>query len=352
MKYPNRNASPTNFGFQFQINVAIFFMFKYLKELKNIKIEGESEDVELTLKNSSKYMIQAKSNGTNLENNTNNSTKLREALESLAEADKKNGKVTGLYYVSNLKNPLNSRINEFERDYVTIHSYNELDATSQNKIDKQIKNNLENHDNNPIYDIDKNKLWIMKIPFFGEDQEQRHTIIYERAKEELSKMSDSLANRHRFIVNQLEAEFLQNAASGITTIISDKRICNLLIIDELKSTEIGDKYEKIGISESEFFEAKSQYEKYLDKKINNYENYLKVNYLFEKRKQRNHITPSEFVKEEKISLYNYFFSKEVKSEDELNEIDLLDVCVAQIISYMILIKQTIINKVRKEAGLC
>ena len=157
MEYPNRNASPTNFGFQFQINVAIFFMFKYLKELKNIKIEGESEDVELTLKNSSKYMIQAKSNGTNLENNTNNSTKLREALESLAEADKKNGKVTGLYYVSNLKNPLNSRINEFERDYVTIHSYNELDATSQNKIDKQIKNNFENHDNNPIYDIDKKK---------------------------------------------------------------------------------------------------------------------------------------------------------------------------------------------------
>lgn len=352
MNYPNRNAQAPNFGFQFQINVAIYFMFKYLKDMKSIKIEGQDEDIELILKNSSKYMIQAKSNATNLENNTGNSTKLRESMESLAEADKKSEKVVALYYVSNLKNPLNSKINEFERDTVTIHSYNELDPSSQKKIDKQIKNNLESHNNNLTYEIDKTKLWIMKIPFFGEDQDQRHTIIYERAKEELSNMSESLANHHRVIVNQLESEFLQNAASSTKTVITDKKICNLLIIDELKSTEIGDKYEKLGISESEFYEAKSQYEKYLDKKINNYENYLKVNYLFEKRKQRNHITPSEFVKEEKISLYNYFFSKEVKSEDELNEIDLLDVCVAQIISYMILIKQTIINKVRKEAGLC
>lgn len=350
MDYPNRNASSTNFGFQYQINVAIYFMFKYLKELKSIKVEGADEDVELTLKDSSKYMIQAKSNATNLDNNTNNSTKLREALESLSEADKRN--VTRLYYVSNFTNPLNSRTTEFERNDVTIYSYNDLDQASQNKVDKQIENNFKNHGNDVTYKIDKNKLWIMKIPFFGEDEEQRHFIIYERAKEELSVMSETLSNHYRFIVNQLESEFLQNASSNTKTVFTNEKICNLLIIDELKSTEIGDKYEKFGMTESEFYEAKNQYEKYLDKKINNYENYLKVNYLFEKRKQRNHITPSEFVKEEKISLYNYFFSKEVKSEDELNEIDLLDVCVAQIISYMILIKQTIINKVRKEAGLC
>ena len=29
----SRNASPTNFGFEYQINVAIYFMFWYLKDI-------------------------------------------------------------------------------------------------------------------------------------------------------------------------------------------------------------------------------------------------------------------------------------------------------------------------------
>lgn len=61
MEQINRNASSTNFGFEYQINVAIYFMFSYLKDIKNIKVEGQKEDVEITLTNKSKYMIQAKS---------------------------------------------------------------------------------------------------------------------------------------------------------------------------------------------------------------------------------------------------------------------------------------------------
>ena len=38
---PNRNASSTITGFEYQVNVAIYFMFKCLKEISSINFEGE-----------------------------------------------------------------------------------------------------------------------------------------------------------------------------------------------------------------------------------------------------------------------------------------------------------------------
>ena len=113
MEQINRNASSTNFGFEYQINVAIYFMFSYLKDIKNIKVEGQKEDVEITLTNKSKYMIQAKSQTKDLYNNKGNSSKLKSAMLGLAEADSKN--VEYLFYASNMINPLNTPTNEFEK---------------------------------------------------------------------------------------------------------------------------------------------------------------------------------------------------------------------------------------------
>lgn len=59
MSNKNRNASA--FGWQFQINIAIFLMIKYFGKFKELKIEGIKEDIEIYLNNNKKVYVQAKS---------------------------------------------------------------------------------------------------------------------------------------------------------------------------------------------------------------------------------------------------------------------------------------------------
>ncbi|HDM8809201.1 hypothetical protein PCM16_10940 [Staphylococcus aureus] len=57
----NHNASSSIFGWHFQINSAIVYFIKYIKDIKSIRIEGKDEDIELLLFNEKKILIQAKS---------------------------------------------------------------------------------------------------------------------------------------------------------------------------------------------------------------------------------------------------------------------------------------------------
>ena len=159
--HSNVNASSTMAGFQFQVNVAIYFMLKYLKDIEAIRVEGEKEDVEVYLNNNNRYMIQAKAQTIDLNDNSNNSTNLRKALKSLANADEKN--VQYLFYATNMRNPINTPTKEFENYDLVTMMYNELSVESKKKIDNQIENLVG-------IDINKDKLAIIRIPFFGKIQ--------------------------------------------------------------------------------------------------------------------------------------------------------------------------------------
>lgn len=346
MSMPDRNATPTNFGFQFQINVAIYFMFNYLKNIKSIRVEGKKQDVEVTLMNENKYMIQAKSTATNIYDNKNNSTKLREALESLAEADNKN--VECLFYASNLINPLNTTTKEFENNRIVTVKYGELSPKSQAKIDKQIANNI---DNGEIYNINRDKLVILKIPFFGDFPEERHNFIYEVAKITLTKMGENLANRHRDIIDYCEGKFLNNSATNPKIEISKEEFCNWIILIEVENSSLLEQYIDIGISELDYDEAYRKYQNYIDRKASSYENYTKVLSLYNKKSKDRMMTIIDFVKEEKVALYNIFFNETLQNENEIEEKKRLDLYISQMLSYVILKKNSIISRIEKEAAL-
>ena len=42
------NASPEVFGFDFQVNATIFLLLDNIREVKTVRMEGASEDIELT----------------------------------------------------------------------------------------------------------------------------------------------------------------------------------------------------------------------------------------------------------------------------------------------------------------
>ena len=105
------------------------------------------------------------------------------------------------------------------------------------------------------------------------------------------------------------------------------------------------------IEDTEYYDAYQSYQKYVDEKISTYENYLKVYSLYNRRKQMGYITINEFVKQEKLKLYNFFFQENLEKENQINDSNRLDVYISQIISYAILKKKSIIDKIKKEANL-
>lgn len=60
MTMKNRRANAVLFGFDFQRNAAIVLMLENIKELRSVRLEGNEEDIELTLENGQKILAQAK----------------------------------------------------------------------------------------------------------------------------------------------------------------------------------------------------------------------------------------------------------------------------------------------------
>lgn len=336
------NASSTMAGFQFQVNVAIYFMLRYLKDIDSIRVEGEKEDIEVNLKNNYKYMIQAKAQTVDLKENTNNASNLRKALKSLANADEKNVKY--LFYASNMINPLNATDEEFKKYDIVTKMYNELSEASQKKIDKQI-------DNLDGIDIDREKLVIIRIPFFGRFDEEKYKFIFQTAKEVFSIMSDNLVNKSNTIIRDIESKFYDNGTAKKECVITKEEFCNWIILTEIEGLDLSNDNLDIGIDELEYYDAYTQYQRFIDEEMSSYKNYGKVYSLFKRTRNNKDITINEFVKERKLELYNYFFEGNLEKQEQINENNRFDIYVSQIISYAILKKHSIIKRIKEGAGL-
>lgn len=52
----SRNATPSSFGWDFQVNAAIVLMLENVKAIKSVRIEGKKEDIEFFWKMKKIYM--------------------------------------------------------------------------------------------------------------------------------------------------------------------------------------------------------------------------------------------------------------------------------------------------------
>ena len=299
------------------------------------------------LNNKNKYLIQAKSQTVDLYDDHNDLDKLKKSLLTLAESDAKD--VSRLYYVSNLLNPLKTPTTEFDYVGVTMRTYNELSPESKLIINTQIEKNVEEN-NNEKYRINKDKLFIIKLPFFGVDYDERHKFIIDEAKYVMALMCDTLIPKSKSIVEFCESKFLDNGSNKKIRITKEE-FCNWIILIEISKFDLSDEYNSIGIEESDYYEAYEHYQKYIEEKTSLYESYAKVYSLYNRRKQFTPISISDFVKAEKVKLYNYFFQQDLKDESEISDKNRLEIYISQIISYAILKKKSIIDRINKEANL-
>lgn len=76
------NASPEMFGFDFQVNATIFLLLENIKTIKKIRMEGASEDIELTMKDGNKIMAQAKATVKGDSDFSHSRSKLTDAIQA------------------------------------------------------------------------------------------------------------------------------------------------------------------------------------------------------------------------------------------------------------------------------
>lgn len=325
-------ASATIFGFQFQINAAIYLMLKHFSDFDQIKVEGSQEDIELFLHDNKKIYAQAKSKEFPTKDNKGHSEKLKDALRTLSNVDDRGN--YDLMYISNLEeNPLNSGTKEF--DGISFFKYDELKEESKKKIDKQISN--EN------YNIDTSRLIIAKIPFYGDDWEQRHKEISKKMSEFVSNISPSLSSFTNRIITIWEEEFLHNASVKSPKItINKENVVWGLVVCKLQLDDVKKFDEKLEIEETDFLEAIDEYEKIIDIKSSTFLDYNKIISLYSQYKLKSDKSVSiyEFIQGNKDEIFNLIFPD--KNKDDI----VLQACT-KIIAKEIILRSKSIEEIKR-----
>lgn len=332
----NRNASDSLFGWQFQINVAIYLMFKYFKRYEEIKVEGEKEDIEIALSNSKKIYVQAKSKR-DTTNSNGYSTKLKDALNSLA--DIKNEDIEQLIYISNLEpNPLNSgTTDEFNQE--TFLKYNELRDVSREKIDNQLINLNKT--------IDKEKLLIAVIPFYGDDERNRKKSIYYQIESFLAYSGFNLVPYSKRLLEMWETEFFNNgsAKSPYITIKKENVLWQLVIL-QIERDNIKEYDSNICNDEEDYQMAIDRYEKIINNREGDFRIYNGISNLYSSIKQRNqNIKVNEFINNYTNEIYDIVF-KDNKDENK----ELLEKICSKIIAKRIIYRRGYLDDCFRKAN--
>ena len=198
----SRNATAVEFGFNFQHCAGIVLMLDNIKAAKSVRVEGNTEDVEITLNNGRKIYAQAKS-VTDDENANNAIRNLKKALLTLNDAYKKND-ADKLIYVTNSSNPFNdaSTILHFSGSQ-SILSYNELPAVCKKKV-REIAETGK-------YNIDLEKVFVLVFDFCG-DGVNRYRIVAQKINEFLAALSLSEKGWGRKLLDHYKLVFTENAS--------------------------------------------------------------------------------------------------------------------------------------------
>lgn len=163
------NASSSAFGWQFQVNAGIFLMLENIENAIRLKIEGESEDIEIKLDDESIILAQAKSFVDPEDSRV--SAKLRKGLKTLKAASNKYKNSKKLIYISNAIRPICSRGRAHEFCNFSYIKYQDLFKNEKVIIDKYIKEHEYEQE-----EIDK--IYFYGLPYHGAESPTRHKEIY------------------------------------------------------------------------------------------------------------------------------------------------------------------------------
>jgi hypothetical protein len=329
----NRNASASLFGWNFQVNAAIVLMLKNIKDAKKIKIEGELEDVEITLNTEKVIYAQAKSSEKIYPPN-DPSDKLKKAIKTLNDASKK-GNHEKLIYITNYPNPFAGKQNKDDLGKVISRRFKELHQTHQNKINTIVKKHK--------YQIDLDKFYVQVILFYGDDENERSSSVKEVVREFLGEL-DKIPTRYTALsaLNLWQIKFGHNATVRYKEITKDNMMWYLIadictfddtceILEDCDEAEIGDLERRY----NDFISSKTHDFQFANRVIQEF-NSFHLELRLRERENR-------FI-EEKYALFLHEF--DIHEIDEKTKTILTKIILKKIINY-----RSLINQIKQRSNL-
>ena len=177
----NRRANAVLFGFDFQRNAAIVLMLENIKDLRSVRLEGNEEDIELTLENGRKILAQAKAVEKSSSDFSHVRENLKKALVSLSEGAQKTD-AQQLIFITNSPNPFNDTDSRgVFGGLPTRRSFSNLPPTAQ-----EIVNNYLGDIENPL---DLQKFTVQVFPFETDDDTERYKAVTQAVNDFIGNLN-------------------------------------------------------------------------------------------------------------------------------------------------------------------
>ncbi len=165
----NRRANAVLFGFDFQRNAAIILMLERIKELRSVRLEGNEEDIELTLENGKKILAQAKAVEKSSSDFSHVRENLKKALISLSEGAQRVD-AQELIFITNSPNPFNDEASRSVFGGLPTHrSFSSLPPSAQVTVQKYL-GNVE-------HPLDSEKFTVQVFPFETDNEAERYKAV-------------------------------------------------------------------------------------------------------------------------------------------------------------------------------
>lgn len=215
------NASASAFGWDFQVNAGIVLMLMNIREVQSIRIEGKTEDVEITFSNKRKLYAQAKS-VFDPDDHSNVIAKLEGALKTLSQASTLR-EAKRLVYVTNSPNPFN--------DVRTVSAFNGPCAfVPYANLPQASKGIIDDICTRESHTLPRSDFALLVFDFRG-DGENRYRIVKEKVNELLAQLTLSDKGWGKRTLEIWHREFGQNASQhDLSRSITKKQVIWPLIV--------------------------------------------------------------------------------------------------------------------------
>lgn len=180
----SRRANAVLFGFDFQRNAAIVLMLENIKALRSVRLEGNEEDIELTLDNGSKILAQAKAVEKSSSDFTHVRENLKKALVSLSEGSQKTD-AKQLILITNSPNPFNDTESRSVFAGLPTHrSFANLPPSAQEIVRNYLEGIKE--------PLDLDKFMVQVIPFETDDETERYKAVMQTVNDFVYSLNANL----------------------------------------------------------------------------------------------------------------------------------------------------------------
>lgn len=256
------NATASAFGWEFQSNAAIMLMLKNIVEASKVKVEGETEDIEIIFSNGKILMAQAKSvekpdDFSHVKRNLEASLRTLNAASKITDVEQ-------LVFVTNSPNPFNNirTMHKFSSP-LNMAPFSELPPSCQKSITDICSKNG--------YSMDTSMLKVCVMQFHGESEDERYKVLQSLTMEFLNGLGVDKVSANQML-SLWQNSFRVNASQRTSAITKESMVWPIIAVqcevretdieledyDESDMAEILQKYKAVINNNSERFEFVSK----------------------------------------------------------------------------------------------